>query len=620
MRRRDTIPFWSCCRVVFFTLACALVGTGQTLDWRPVGNTLVDWNLASLASGPVERVWYSPDGSKLMLQTGAGKIFETNDFETWQPASERPSAVESGGPALSLPEPAASLRRVGDRSSPLVYAIGGAVYRSSDEGRSWRNVSHFRGESLLGSGLNDLAVSPKDPDEITVATRNGVWRSLDGGQSWSGLNEGLPNLPARKILRIPGSGSPARILLDGEEAIWRAGSQRKAWNAVAPEQSRVEEALRQGISALLQETITAVAASGDQVYAGTRSGRIWASADQARTWQAFNVTDAGAIENFFLIPGEPRLALAAAGPKLLRTINGGLTWDEITSNLTGRSIHAVTADLASGAIYAGTGEGLFQTYTDLRSLGPPGAWRRVPGRLPNAAVLDVQLDDGGNQLYVLVEGYGVFSTLAPHRLRDPRIVNAADHSTRAAAPGSLLSFLGGRISAARSGNLAVPVLGESQVQVPFEVTGSTLPLAITSPDFRKEYLLPLQSVSPAIFIDRDGSPMILDAERGVLLDPATPARAGTRIQILATGLGRVTPDWPTGLPAPAENLPRVIAPVRVFLDRVPIDMTRAVLAPGYIGFYLVEAQLPDVVNAGPAELYIEALGQSSARVTLQLTQ
>ena len=83
---------------------------------------------------------------------------------------------------------------------------------------------------------------------------------------------------------------------------------------------------------------------------------------------------------------------------------------------------------------------------------------------------------------------------------------------------------------------------------------------------------------------------------------------------------RVTPQWPTGTPAPAENTPRVIAPVRVFVDRVPVEVSRATLAPGFVGFYLVEIAIPDAVNNGPAELYIEVAGQSSGRVSIPLVQ
>ena len=53
-------------------------------------------------------------------------------------------------------------------------------------------------------------------------------------------------------------------------------------------------------------------------------------------------------------------------------------------------------------------------------------------------------------------------------------------------------------------------------------------------------------------------------------------------------------------------------------DREPIEVSRAVLAPGYVGFYLIEIQLPRIVNAGPAELYIEAEGQPSNRVRLYI--
>jgi uncharacterized protein (TIGR03437 family) len=253
--------------------------------------------------------------------------------------------------------------------------------------------------------------------------------------------------------------------------------------------------------------------------------------------------------------------------------------------------------------------------TDLRSAGAIGGWARLSG-LPTGRAVDVRLDGGANQVFVAMEGHGIFRALAPHRFLDPRLVNAADHTGRAAAPGSLLSMMGGKITGARAGPLAVPVLAaaasESQIQVPFEVAGTVLDLALATAaadgkTVQRNMTVPLRSASPAIFADHDGAPMILDAERAVLLDRMTPARAGTRIQILATGLGRVNPS-------------AVQEPVRVYLDRQPVEVVRATLAPGYIGFYLIEVQIPAVVNQGPAEVYIESAGESSARVSLYITQ
>jgi uncharacterized protein (TIGR03437 family) len=130
--------------------------------------------------------------------------------------------------------------------------------------------------------------------------------------------------------------------------------------------------------------------------------------------------------------------------------------------------------------------------------------------------------------------------------------------------------------------------------------------------------LPVQAVSPAIFVNRDSSPMILDGDNGLMLDGRNAAHSNSRLQILATGLGKVRPDWPTGMAAPLENPPVVAANVKAYLDRILVQVTHAALAPGYVGFYLIEIQVPALVNAGPAELYITADGQESNRVQVIL--
>jgi uncharacterized protein (TIGR03437 family) len=130
----------------------------------------------------------------------------------------------------------------------------------------------------------------------------------------------------------------------------------------------------------------------------------------------------------------------------------------------------------------------------------------------------------------------------------------------------------------------------------------------------------LKSASPAIFVDPEGTPLIMDAASGVLLDESKPARMGSRIQVLATGLGQVTPDWPTGLAAPLKNAPRVVAAVHAYLDGLPVEVTQASLAPGYVGFYLIELQVPRIADTGPSELYVEADGQQSNHVRLYVEQ
>src|SRR5579862_6237989 len=61
-------------------------------SWRRVGNFTMDLALASPATGPVSRVWFSSDGSRLFAQTAEGRVFESADMETWTiPANPVPA-------------------------------------------------------------------------------------------------------------------------------------------------------------------------------------------------------------------------------------------------------------------------------------------------------------------------------------------------------------------------------------------------------------------------------------------------------------------------------------------------------------------------------------------------
>jgi uncharacterized protein (TIGR03437 family) len=567
------------------------------LDWRAIGNQSLNAASAGLASGPVDRVWFSADGEHLYARTEAGNTFETEDFETWKPSSAAPT-----------------------------------VRSAQFDTNKWRITSTFRGESILGGGPADVALSPTDTNDVVIANQFGVWRTLDGGLSWNSLNESLPNLPAKRFLQLPHETEGTRILLglpgvDGPdlEAEWRPG-ERTAWMVSESEIAATEAALADLLAPILGERPTRIVVSGSWVYVGGHSGRFWVSSDAGASWRPFQEPDGGAVSAIFVLPQDPRIAVAAlsnrAGARVLRTMNGGLFWDDISANLPTGSAYGVTGDLESGTVYAATEAGLFYTATDLRSAGAASDWAQIGTGSGDASVYDVALDADGNQIYAAVSGQGIRRAVAPHRFRNPKLVSAADSVPRPAAPGALFSVLGSSVSTARIGGVDIPVLAasaiESQVQVPFAVSGSSLTLALQTSGGARNLEVSLQASSPAIFTDLDGAPILLDAERAILLDAATPARPGSTVQILATGLGRVDPEWPAGLAAPLESPPRVAAPVRVFLDRAPLEVTRATLAPGYVGFYLIEARLPDLVNAGPAELYIEAGPAASNRVTLHL--
>ncbi len=442
-------------------------------------------------------------------------------------------------------------------------------------------------------------------------------------------------------MALPSGTRGVRLSLSGtgaaREIEWAPG-EKSAWKPMDASDVDRETNLKGALSQVLKRSVTAIASAKDYIYAGDSEGRLQVSPDAGASWgAAFKLGDQGKVEAIWVDANDPRVAVAVLGarnnmtagsPKaayVLRTMNGGSFWDDITANLPeGAAAHGVAADRASGAIYVATDSGLFYTTTDLGSAGLPTVWSSLSEHLPSLAATDVKLDTAGNQLFAVLDGYGVYTTIAPHRLRDARIVNAADYSARATAPGALLSVLGARVESARSEDVAAPVLDAndtaSQIQVPFEAKGTTLSLALEVASGPLTFGVQLKSAAPAIFVDPDGTPLILDAQSGVLLDASKPAHASSRIQVLATGLGQVSPDWPTGLAAPLKDPPRVVAAVHAYLDGSPVEVTRATLAPGYVGFYLIEIQVPHIADTGPAELYLEAEGQQSNRVRIYVEQ
>jgi uncharacterized protein (TIGR03437 family) len=584
--------------------------------------------LAAPATGPVDQVWFSADGV-LYAKTRAGKVFETSDFENWTPAAQPPDPTPVDNVAVPrLPEAGIQVVTLsGSQSS--IYALGRQLFRSMDGGHSWDSLTAYGSQVVIGPGQHSVAISPLNPDQLVVANDFGVWRSMDGGLSWSGLNQLLPALYVRRILATPGSAGLQVQIKGGAVLELQPGG--SVWYRVPSQDSEV--VLRERFAASLRDEIrgveiTAAASSGDgnTVYAGASDGRIWVSIDRGPINMVREKSPGSRVERIYVDPTEPRVALAALsgkGPHVLRTTNfgTGYFWDPLdgTSLPPDAAAHGITADRQTGAVYVATDKGVFWGRTDLENASPaPVNWTNLSASLPDAPATDVRLDPARVQLYAALDGYGVYATAAP--VRTVRIVNTADFSTRAAAPGSLLSVIGGRVSSARGGNLDYPVLqvlgNDSQIQVPFGAVGPSVNLSLQTANGPVTRELPVQPVSPAIMVGLDGVPMLWDADSGLPLDVRNGAHSNGRLQIWATGLGKVRPDWPTGVYAPLENVPEVVAPVRVYLDGSPIQVTRATLLPGYIGFYLIEAQLPSINNAGTADLYISAGGQESNHVQM----
>ncbi len=214
------------------------------------------------------------------------------------------------------------------------------------------------------------------------------------------------------------------------------------------------------------------------------------------------------------------------------------------------------------------------------------------------------------------------------------------------APGSVFSIFGTNLAAdqffaqtvplptelgglsATLGNFDVPLFftsgGQVNAQVPFDLPpdSSSQLVVKVGEAFTVPETINLSAVQPGIFtVNQSGSGpgAILDANFA-LVSSSNPVRAGDVIQIFCTGLGATSPPVPSGEFSPSSPPATVVNPVTATVEGLDAPVLFGGLAPGFVGLYQVNVQIPAGVSSGEIELVLTQQGVASNTVTIFVTQ
>jgi len=114
----------------------------------------------------------------------------------------------------------------------------------------------------------------------------------------------------------------------------------------------------------------------------------------------------------------------------------------------------------------------------------------------------------------------------------------------------------------------------------------------------------------------DNLPTVMRADNGLLITPSDPVHRGDTLVLYLTGMGQVSPAVGNGLPGPANPLAVALAPPAVFLGDVSLPVLYAGLAPGEVGVYQINVQIP---TSAPQGLSVPlTIGQGDGTNTLSL--
>ncbi|OFW40021.1 MAG: hypothetical protein A3J28_05350 [Acidobacteria bacterium RIFCSPLOWO2_12_FULL_60_22] len=242
------------------------------------------------------------------------------------------------------------------------------------------------------------------------------------------------------------------------------------------------------------------------------------------------------------------------------------------------------------------------------------------------------------------DGSSLAAAYAPRSLNQNGITGAAMPFGVVAA-GSLASAFGlnfTRDTFAYATNLPLP---ESLSGVSLTMNGIPLPLLSVGPWQINAQIPPDANEAPAAFEVRfqDGartapiaqeikafgpaifllpSPgfnrgAVFHAGTATPVDPEHPAQAGEILEIYASGLGPTSPFVPPGTPAPASPPAVTQARPQATIGRLPARVLFSGLAPGFVGLYQVNMEVPAGAPPGNAvPLVLSIAGMNSNPVSI----
>jgi photosystem II stability/assembly factor-like uncharacterized protein len=247
--------------------------------------------------------------------------------------------------------------RVGDRGRLLFVGLAdGGLERSANGGRSWQDL-RLGVAGGPGAQMLDLQIAPSDPRVVWAAGLSGVYRSTDGGITWTEADT-RGDMPGRAL------GSVLAIDPRHPEAAYLAGYCNGGLFRTADGGLSWQEVLDYPVSGVAIEP-----ANGAIVYALSRTAGFQRSDDHGHAWSAgvflpayTGIGQETSLAGRLLALDGPDGGIYAAmdGGGLERSVDGGRAWQDLALGLPRSQPGAgltVPYDLALGS------DGLPRLYT-----------------------------------------------------------------------------------------------------------------------------------------------------------------------------------------------------------------------------------------------------------------
>ena len=401
-------------------------GTFSGLKFRSIGPAVTSGRVIAFAVNPNDR-------ANFYVGAASGGVWKTdNAGTTWTPVFEKEGSYSIGAVALDPNNPAVVWVGTGENNAQRSVGYGDGVYRSDDDGKSWKNMGLKTSEHI-----GKIVIDPRDSNTVFVAAQGPLWspggerglyKTTDGGKTWKAVitvseNTGVSDVaidPSNPDVMYAAAWMRRRhfyTLVDGgsESALYKSTDGGDTW-------TKLKSGLPPGDLGRIGIAISPV--DPNVVYAtveasGKLSG-IFRSQNKGATWEKMspNIAQAMYYGNIIADPKDvDRLYI----PNVVFQVSddGGKTQKPLGEKLKHVDNHAIWIDPKNTDYYlVGCDGGIYESFDH-------GENWNFKANLPVAQFYEVALDNNAPFYYVYGGTQDNNSLGGPSRTRNSAgIINA----------------------------------------------------------------------------------------------------------------------------------------------------------------------------------------------------
>lgn len=247
------------------------------------------------------------------------------------------------------------------KNPDIIYvATNDYIYKTRDGGQTWTNLS----QGMSHSRVISMAIDPAYPATVYAGTKgDAVYKSYDGGQRWISQRAGLDDVTISSVVNqfVFDPADNTHLFVATTMGVFETKNAGDSWTKRMDGMKEVLMVVTLG----LDPTRPAI------LYAGT-SGGAYKSVDQAGHWEKVNnglvspdiikSSRALSVTVVLVDPFEPDTVYASTLAGLYKTTNGGQVWVRIGQSLQDQMLFSMILDRTKqGVIYLGGREGVHRS-------------------------------------------------------------------------------------------------------------------------------------------------------------------------------------------------------------------------------------------------------------------